>query len=198
MISTMTRSTKIILIAVPSFLLFLAVTIYGCYALVSNTWTKVETQVADPKFAASVADTMISISNPPPANFTYKGAVDMVFTKVVILEKNQHFIILVQARQEHARHTLKQAIQGNSQYGPITGKNFQGESEGEMTVGNGTMEYELGKFTASEGGDFQGMVGLLKNNKGQPRVLIESFDRSNGTFDFDLTKKFLKGITSVK
>jgi len=194
----MTRLTKIILIAVPSFVLFLGATIYGSYMLVSHTWTQVESQVADPKFAASVASSMISMSDPPPAAFAYKGAVDMMFTKIVILEKKQHFIILVQARQNQSNHTLKQAIASNTHYGPITGKNFEGESEGEMTVGNGTLEYELGRFTASEGGDFQGMLGLLKNDKGQPRVLIESFERGSGRFDFDVTKKFLKGITSVK
>jgi hypothetical protein len=59
------------------------------------------------------------------------------------------------------------------------------------------MEYELGKFTASGGGDFKGMLGLLRNDRGEPRVLLESFDRTRTTFDFASTKKFLEGITIV-
>ena len=125
----------------------------------------------------------------------------MMFTKVVILAKQEHFIILVQARQPRAPHSLKQAIaSGGGGYGPITGQSFEGESAGEMPVGNGTLEYELGSFTASEsGGDnFKGMLGLLKNDRGQPRVLMESFDRSRDTFDFDATKRFLEGIKHVQ
>ncbi len=159
-----------------------------------------QSQVGDPKFAAAVTQTMISISDPPPGKFTYKGAADMMFTKVVILAKEEHFIILVQARQAHpahSPHSLKQAIANGSDYGPLSGKSFEGESEGEMPVGNGTMEYQLGNFTASGGqGDFKGMLGLLKNAQGEPRVLIESFDRTR-PFDFDSTKKFLQGIRKV-
>ncbi len=181
-------------------ILLLTATIYGCYLLASKTYNQIESQVGDPKFAAAVTQTMISISDPPPGKFTYKGAADMMFTKVVILAKEEHFIILVQARQAHpahSPHSLKQAIANGSDYGPLSGKSFEGESEGEMPVGNGTMEYQLGNFTASGGqGDFKGMLGLLKNAQGEPRVLIESFDRTR-PFDFDSTKKFLQGIRKV-
>jgi hypothetical protein len=189
---------KVVLIAVPSALAFLTATIYGCYLIVSKTYSQVESKVVDPKFAASVTRTMISISDPPPAKFAYKGAADMMFTKVVILAKQDHFIILVQARQSSSAHSLKQAIASGSDYGPLTGKSFEGESSGEMPVANGTMEYELGNFTATGGGNnFKGMLGLLRNGQGEPRVLIESFDRSQSTFDFASTKKFLEGITNV-
>jgi hypothetical protein len=178
-------------------LLFLAATIYGCYVIASKTYGQIESQVGDPKFAAEVTRTMISISDPPPAKFAYRGALDMLFTKVVILAKEEHFIILVQARQSHPNRTLKQAIANGTDYGPLSGKSFEGESEGEMPVGNGTMEYQLGNFTATGGGsDFKGMLGLLKNSHGEPRVLIESFDRTR-PFDFASTKKFLDGISKV-
>ncbi len=191
------KPASIALIALLSCLLILTFIVYGSYLIASKTYNQIESQVVYPKLAAAVTNTMISISDPPPAKFTYKGAADMIFTKVVILAKEEHFIILVQARQSHQSHSLKQAIANGTDYGPLSGKSFEGESEGEMAVGNGTMEYELGNFTASGGGsDFKGMLGLLKNGKGEPRVLIESFDRTR-PFDFASTKKFLQGISLV-
>jgi hypothetical protein len=194
------KPVKVALIAVLGSVACLTAIIYGFFVLASKAYNHIESQVVDPKFAAEVTRTMISISDPPPAKFSYKGAADMLFTKVVILSKEEHFIILVQARQSHTTHSLhslKEAIATGSEYGPITAKSFEGESAGEMAVGNGTMEYELGNFTASGGGNnFKGMLGLLKNDHGQPRVLIESFDRTK-TFDFAATKKFLEGISTV-
>jgi hypothetical protein len=189
---------KVVAIAVPAGIAVLSATVYGCWLIASKAVPEFQNQVSDPKFAASVTRAMISISDPPPGNFTYTGAVDMLLTKVVVMTRGEHFIILVQTRQSKAQHSLRDAIAGGHNYGPIAASSFEGDKSGELPVADGSFEYEIGNFKAQGGGSFRGVIGLLKNAEGQPRVLIESFDRSRKEFDFAATKQFLDGITAIK
>ena len=192
---------KVVLIGVPTSILALTAAIYGCWTVASKAIPDMQSKIVDPKFAATVANSMVGISDPPPANFAYDGAVDMLISKVVILTRKKHFIVLVQSRESRESRdalALKKSWSKGSPFGPLTSNSFEAKSSGKMPIADGFMEYQLGRCVGGSGVSFNGMMGLLCNAQGEPRVLIESFDRSKEEFDFGLTKQFLNGLTSIK